>query len=131
MAARACALPANPDGDLALAQRLAERAVQAAPKNVWFLHTLALVHYRSGRWAPALQRLREALSADPRLADDPTWGGRYLNWLLLALAHHRLGEADEAKRRLEQAIPPLVPWIAADDVVEYQLLRREARQVVR
>ncbi|HEV3260898.1 MAG TPA: hypothetical protein VG013_28865, partial [Gemmataceae bacterium] len=31
------------------------------------------------------------------------WPGQVVNWLVLAMAHHRLGHADEARRWLDKA----------------------------
>jgi tetratricopeptide (TPR) repeat protein len=124
LAARASALAADAETDLALALRLAERAVQAE-RNAWYLHTVALVHYRAGRPEQARQLLQESLTAGPK------WTGSTLNWLLLALAHHRLGQTDEARRRLTKALPVAVPAMHAHDALEYQLLRREATAVFR
>ena len=62
-----------------------------------------------------------------------------LNWLVLALVHHQLGHADEARKYLGRATdfmdrrPATRPFTAAQlstDVEEAQLLRREADQLI-
>src|SRR5262249_58150654 len=63
----------------------------------WYLHALALAHYRAGQFEKAVERSQESLRADPR------WGGTPLNWLVLALAHQRLGHDDEAGQWLDKA----------------------------
>ena len=57
------------------------------------LLTRGLLLYREGRYADAIQRLEEAL----RIRDNPR-AGFEKEWASLALAHHRLGHLDEARR---------------------------------
>ena len=87
--------------------------------------TLGAVLYRAGRSDQAIGRLEEALRArgdqgDPR------------DCAFLALAHHRLGHRDEARRwldRLREHRPSGDParfW----DELEIRLLRSEAEAVV-
>jgi hypothetical protein len=61
---------------------------------------------------------------------DPGWEATFLNWPLLAMAHHRLGHGDEARKWIDKAVREtpkdaarLVKWW---DWEEYQLFRREA-----
>ena len=63
---------------------------------------LALVHYRGGRHAEAIRRAEAALKAE--IPDDPWQGTRVVSALVLALAHHRLGQAGEAEAWLDRAI---------------------------
>src|SRR3712207_7156044 len=53
------------------------------------LHALGAALYRAGRYEEAVERLRES--------DEVGWFGP-VNWLVLALAHHRLGQPDEIGR---------------------------------
>jgi tetratricopeptide (TPR) repeat protein len=76
--------------------RWAEQAV-AVEKSAWRLHMLARAHYRAGQFDQAVRRCRESLDV------EPGWPGRILNWLVLALAHQRLGHADEARQWLAKA----------------------------
>ncbi len=69
-------------------------------------------------------------------------GAKALNWLVLAMAQHRLGQATEARTSLEQALqlarqaspdqPPGVEWpdMSPADLLEIELLRREAEALI-
>jgi serine/threonine-protein kinase len=110
--------------DPAEAVRLAERAVKVRPQFGWFRHALALAYLRAGQADRAVREAQEALKV------GPGWHPP-LDWLVLSLAHHRLGQAGEARRWLEQvqqAGPPA--GMVATDAVCYQLLRREAEALV-
>jgi serine/threonine protein kinase/Flp pilus assembly protein TadD len=117
----------------------AERAVAAAPTNAWYLHCLALAHYRAGRYDQAIRRLKESQKV------GPDWGGP-LNPLLLALCHQALkqpAEAQDARRKADEwldkinrdrpkseaDLPP--PGFSLSDWLEYQVLRREAERMFR
>jgi tetratricopeptide (TPR) repeat protein len=84
-----------------------------------FLQTLGAATYRAGRFEEAIGHLNDAMKARPEpggpgLRTDPTAyggvssgpipGGDALDWLFLAMAHHRLGHAEEARKWLEKAI---------------------------
>jgi serine/threonine protein kinase/tetratricopeptide (TPR) repeat protein len=97
LASRTCMLRPAKDPDPKQAMVWAEKAVAAQPKSPWFLHTLALAHYRAGHFEQAVARSQESMKADPK------WGGNILNWLVLALAHERLGRADEARKWIDKA----------------------------
>jgi tetratricopeptide (TPR) repeat protein/tRNA A-37 threonylcarbamoyl transferase component Bud32 len=103
------------------------------PPPAWSLHALGTAYYRAGRPEPAADRLRESLEA------QPDWSGQALSWAFLALAHARLGHAEEARQWREKTDR----WLAQadekigaaagfpDDVYPAdwliaQLLRREA-----
>jgi hypothetical protein len=87
--------------------------------------TLGAALYRAGRPDAAIRRLEEAARArgGVSMADD---------WVFLAMAHHRLGHPDEARRwldRLREHEPSTVParfW----PELEIRLLRSEAEAVV-
>jgi hypothetical protein len=53
------------------------------------------VLYRAGQHQEAISTLNEALDAHGS-------GGTAWDWVFLAMAHHRLGEADEARRWLHK-----------------------------
>ena len=65
-----------------------------------------------------------------------------LNWAVVAMAHSRLGHVAESRKFLEQALelagrarpdqPPGVRWpdMASPDFVEFELLRREAEELI-
>jgi hypothetical protein len=51
--------------DPAAAVHLAEEAVAAMLRCAWYLHTLALAHYRAGRYQRTVERLLESIEVDP------------------------------------------------------------------
>jgi tetratricopeptide (TPR) repeat protein len=98
--------------------------------------TLAAATYRAGRFDEAVNHLAAGITAHGK-------GGDPRDWLLLALAHHRLGHADEARTWLDKA----VRWLdastkdkPADDSfglhidwqtwLALQVLRREAESTM-
>jgi tetratricopeptide (TPR) repeat protein len=97
LVARVCGLRPKSVAEPARSVRLANLAVKADPKAPWYLHALGLAEYRAGRFDRAIQQLQMSMDADPR------WPGQVVNWLVLAMAHHRLGHADEARRWLDKA----------------------------
>ena len=123
-AATTFALAADSGVDHALMIRLAEEAV-AADRGPWSLHVLALAHYRGGEPKLAIEAARQAMQ-------DNTWPGHAVTWLILALAHHQLGNANEAKHWLEKAKRAIPDEVFRDSLhphewLEAQVLLREAR----
>jgi tetratricopeptide (TPR) repeat protein len=131
----------SPHGGIDPAQlvRWAEQAVASQPKCEWFLHALGAAHYRAGDFEQAIRRCRESLQV------APDWGGRMLNWLILALAHQRLGHTKEARLWLNQAIQwrkdhalqgkgkdefLSPPGLHPSDWLEFNVLIREAEALV-
>jgi WD40 repeat protein/tetratricopeptide (TPR) repeat protein/tRNA A-37 threonylcarbamoyl transferase component Bud32 len=95
--ARACTVGPDAGVDPARVVKLAEKGVQAGPQFQPYLNTLGAALYRAGRYEEAIRRLDEALNA-------PAQGGTAWASLFLALAHHRLGHADEARRWRDRAL---------------------------
>jgi Flp pilus assembly protein TadD len=56
------------------------------------LHALGLACYRAGQYEDALRHLHESVT------EHPEWAAQVLNNQVLALAYHRLGKDDEARR---------------------------------
>jgi serine/threonine protein kinase/Flp pilus assembly protein TadD len=128
-AARTCLVPPKGSPDPELAVRWAERVVRIHGKSAWNLHTLGFAHLRARQWKESIRRCRESLEA------QPGWGARMLNWLVLAMAHQRLGQAEEARLWLTLATQwreALADPQAIDltDWLEFQLLLPEARDLV-
>jgi serine/threonine protein kinase/WD40 repeat protein len=88
------ALDAEAKVDPARLLRLAERAAATDPESYVNLRTLGAALLRAGRPEAAVQKLTQAAAVQQ---EAPT------SWLLLALAHQRLGHAEEARGRLRQA----------------------------
>ena len=89
-----------PDGrrdDYLRALRRAEAAVRLAPENGTYLKTLGVALYRVGRYEEALEALRRAIALDTAKRGGPT----PTELAFLAMAHHRLGHAAEARAGLD------------------------------
>jgi tetratricopeptide (TPR) repeat protein len=127
--ARACSLGPDAVPDAA---RLVEMALREEAKESWRITHVALARYRAGQPEQAVQAIKQ------RGAED--WP---VVWPVLALAHSRLGNKDEARQWLDRAeawleevldealarpgVKSPLPWM---DWAEFQVLRREARQAL-
>ncbi len=98
---------------------LAEKAAKSDPKSLRYATGLGTVLYRAGRFEEAIQRLAQT----DGLVKAPAGRGPDASpadaWFFLAMAHHRLGRAEEAKKWLDQGAAwtdkalrerPKVPW---------------------
>ena len=98
-AARTCALIPDALEDYGLAISLARRAIslQAADQSklVW----LGAVLYRAGQFEEALSQLARAEDVPSAGSASPAYRSCFR-----AMAHHRLGQADEAQHWLEQGV---------------------------
>src|SRR5262249_4979590 len=81
------------DPDQAVA--LAKKAVQLGPEVGIFWNTLGVAQDRDGDWKAAVAALDKAV--------ELSRGGDAGNWLFLAMAHWKLGNDDEARKRYKQA----------------------------
>jgi tetratricopeptide (TPR) repeat protein len=128
---------ADPQQAVKLAeQAVADRAAQGRP-TAWYHHTLAVAYLRNGQFAKAVAEAEKSTRFT-------TWDAQVVNWLVLALAHQRLGHADEARQWLQQATqwidqaskglpkeaPFVLPRFTASTQLEIQLLRREAEALI-
>jgi WD40 repeat protein/tetratricopeptide (TPR) repeat protein len=132
---------ADPDRIVSLAENLLAKS----SRDHWHVNQLGAALYRAGRFAEAVTRLTEATE----LSCHPSRTNMLSTWFYLAMAHHRLGHADEARRRLDRAVqgtqealkspaePPgksgnpegVIPpnWIRR---LTLELLRREAGRLI-
>jgi tetratricopeptide (TPR) repeat protein len=105
-------------------------AQTAEHRDPYSLNTLGAALYRAGRFEDAIGKLEEAIQA--RRDEGDTSG-----WLFLALAHQKIGHAQEARawltkaqqlldQILKDAAVPL-PW---DQQLELKLLRAEAEATI-
>ncbi len=78
----------------------ARKALAGVPGHSGILFALAAAHYRAGQFREAIQRAQEALDTKVRMDNDD----RAQDWLVLALAHQRLGETRAARKWLQQAV---------------------------
>jgi WD40 repeat protein len=108
--------------------RLVELAVNSAPDDMKgsYLITLGAALYRAGRFADAVRRLDEGIRYKSGVSEEA-------DWVFLAMAHHRLGHHEEARRwlgRFRDRSPGLAPGYVWGEL-EIWLLRTEAEAVVR
>ena len=97
-----CLLGPEAAEDYAPVVRLAEQAVEADADSEVYLKTLGGILYRAGRFEEAVKRLTEA----DNLIEDPDTESNLspaYTWYFLAMAHHKLGHAEEAKKWLDKA----------------------------
>jgi WD40 repeat protein/tetratricopeptide (TPR) repeat protein/tRNA A-37 threonylcarbamoyl transferase component Bud32 len=111
--------------DPQLPLRFAEIAFRRQPGSVYYLQTLGAALYRAGQWQAAVERLNEAVIRSER-------GQTVESLLFLAMAQHRLGRAQEARKCLDRAIT----WIALtgkaswSDKLAAQRLQKEAEELL-
>jgi tetratricopeptide (TPR) repeat protein len=106
--------------------RLAELAVNGAPEpqHAARLTTLGAALYRARRFAEAVRRLEEGIQKRKGVSSEA-------DWVFLAMADHRLGHHDEARRWLDRFrdpgpnLDPSAFW----GELEIRLLRAEAEAV--
>jgi WD40 repeat protein/tetratricopeptide (TPR) repeat protein len=143
-----CTLTPNSGADPARIVSLAEKALVNSPRDHWHVnpnhgdvHRVGAALYRAGRFEEAVKRLTEATA----LNAHPYRTNMLCTWFFLAMAHHRLGHAEEARRWLEQASratedalkPPEKSSTAAGAIppdwarkLTLQLLRQEAARLL-
>jgi serine/threonine protein kinase/tetratricopeptide (TPR) repeat protein len=120
--------------DLDRPVQLAESALRSAPKKDQYTNTLGAALYRAGRFAEAIQTLQEANTAWE--STKATSSCPAYTWFFLAMAHHQLGHAQEARQWLDKGIGWVdqetrnnaLPW---NRRLTLQLLRREAEAVLK
>jgi WD40 repeat protein/tetratricopeptide (TPR) repeat protein len=122
-----CALGPGATADPGVLVRLAEIALGgAAPSDKPdYLNTLGAALYRAGRYDEAIRRLEEGI----RLRGGESGPE---DWAFLAMAHHRLGHRDGARRWLDRlrAHQPSADPARFWDELQIRVLRSEAEAVV-
>jgi tetratricopeptide (TPR) repeat protein len=121
--------------DLDRAVKMAESALRGDPKSDKYASTVGAVLYRAGRFTEAIQRLQEASTAWDKAATKPATYSPAYAWFFLAMAHHRVNHAEDARKWLEKANQGMdqetknngVPW---NRRLTLQLLRREAEALI-
>jgi tetratricopeptide (TPR) repeat protein len=107
--------------------RLADAALKGFPpqQKALVLNTLGAALYRAGRFEDSIRRLEEGV----RLRNGQS---EPQDWVFLAMAHHRLGHRDEARRWLDrfQNYQPSPDVSQFWTELEIRLLRSEAEAVV-
>jgi WD40 repeat protein/serine/threonine protein kinase len=125
-----CALLSEGVGDWRPVEELAKRAAESKISDGNYLNTYGAVLYRAGRHQEAIQTLTSSIKNNGPEGD-------VTDWIFLAMAHHRLGHADEANKWLAKA----VRWceshrenLAKDDWIrrlEVERLRSEAEKLIK
>ena len=135
--ARAFAIGQIPVVDPALIVHLAQLAVTKNPAG-WKYHVLGLACFRAGDNDSAKVNLEESIG---RPWSTP--GHEALNWLVLSMIYHQLGEFDtatryltDARKQIEELRPeeewPISPFaIETTDWIELQALLREAEALLK
>ena len=106
----------------AMLEKAANQANSAARPAI--LSTMGAVLYRAGRYQESVARMEEAIRAAARPE-------RFEDWVFLAMAHHRLGDATRAKTFLARLMKASLdderdPWQKR----ERELLGLEARALI-
>jgi WD40 repeat protein/tetratricopeptide (TPR) repeat protein/tRNA A-37 threonylcarbamoyl transferase component Bud32 len=130
-----CVLGPDAVSDLGRPIRLAEAALAGRPNAYSHLNTLGAALYRAGRHKEAVRKLAEAILVNGK-------GGTAGDWVFLAMAHYRLGDAREAKEWLAK----MVRWLdgggmarrnpltgrpySIPERLEMEILRREAETLL-
>jgi serine/threonine protein kinase/Flp pilus assembly protein TadD len=120
-----CALDAAAEKEAVQGLVMVEKAQDQAPNNS-YAQTRACLLYRVGRYDDALKQLNELVAQPGRSATA-------YDWLFLALTHHRLGQHEQARNDLDQA----VTWLTANDSLDWQKraelerFRTEAEALIR
>jgi hypothetical protein len=110
---------------------LAERAVTESlnqQQRMISLNTLGVILYRAGRYQEAIDRLDERVAVGEAL-------GAPVDWVFLAMAHHRLGHKAEANRWLDKFRAWKVPDLRSSkdlwNELEILLFAREVEALLR
>ncbi len=123
----ACVLGPDATADPNEPVRIAEIALRgtSAEAKPYYLNTLGATLYRAGRFEDAIRRLDEGIRL--RGGTSLPW-----DWPFLAMAHHRLGHRDLARRWLDRLreYQPSADRSEFWDEWELRLLRTEAEAVV-
>ncbi len=118
-----CILP-NAVKDTKRVVELANKAIALQPKSHAYVNTLGAALYRNGQFADAVKALEQAIALRGEGVPE--------DWLFLAMAQHRLGNAAEARRWLEKSAAALAKeekehsW----DAVVRRLLHQEATEQI-
>jgi tetratricopeptide (TPR) repeat protein len=99
---------------------LAARAVDRAPRSGTYRGTLGLAHYRAGDWKAAIVALDRAAELNG--------GGRAFDWFLLAMAHARCGDQEQARRCYQRATDAMARARPRDAVLD--AIQVEARSLL-
>lgn len=120
-----CKLAPLRDQDIQQVERLARESFAAAPDDVRARHELACILCRAGKFAESLEHQCVVREKSPK----------YSPWLgiWMSMAHLRLGNTEEAKKCLEEAVEASKKQSASWTLLRplaFELLRREAASLL-
>ncbi len=95
-----CALAPKALADLTPAIALAENASQGGPQSAQYAQSLGAILYRAGRFEEAVRKLEEAELLEKKGGSNSA--SAYTEFFM-AMAHHRLHHAAEARKRFDKA----------------------------
>jgi tetratricopeptide (TPR) repeat protein len=115
--------------------RLAEQASRGDPKNASFSRTLGALLYRADRMEEAIQELAKTTKLFEEPGADKVRSSAAYPWFFLAMAHQRLGQAEEGRKCLDEGIKAMEQEIQKKDIrwnrrLTLQLFRREAEALL-
>ena len=123
-----CTYASDAVADLAVPVQMAEKVLAGFPpeQKRLVVNTLGVALYRAGRIDEAIVRLDESVKASGGV-------GLPQDWAFLAMAHHKKGNGDEARRCLEKlrSHKPDEKAGFSTDVVECRMFHREAEALLR
>jgi tetratricopeptide (TPR) repeat protein len=93
---------------------LAAQLVEAAPKDENNWNTLGVAQYYDGQWSAAIESITKSIELEP---PGDAW-----DWLILAMAHWRLGHLDDARSWFARSID----WMATKKAHSRELLQFHA-----
>ena len=132
VAARVCLLGKTDDLTTKLAVKWASMRLYEGGEPL-FLHVMGLAEYRAGEFEKAIKHLEQSNAIN--------WRGREngaedcLNWIILAMCHHRLGNTQKSQECYETAtglVKPATPeegmpaHLAPCDWIAWHILHQEA-----
>jgi WD40 repeat protein/tetratricopeptide (TPR) repeat protein len=134
---RSCNLASEPVVEPDQVVRWAEQVSSSGARR-WDLHLLGTALYRAGRFEEAIKRLGELISSSSGKQETGPAGAQIR--LVLAMAHHRMGDATKARALLDE----VVQWwnnveagktdgavsLPASEWLWLQVLRREAEALI-
>jgi tetratricopeptide (TPR) repeat protein len=103
------------------------RAATRIPREGTFWNTLGVAYYRAGDWKAAVAAFDKSMELRA--------GGDAFDWLFLAMAHAKLGNWDEARKRYDQVLEWLEkngPMLAKNPqrADELRRFRAEAKKLI-
>lgn len=143
----ACVLQEGAFPDPQIPISMAQRTVEDQPTRFYPLNTLGAALYRAGQFRDAVARLNESCAAYKQAAEIaeargyaeaeslPIQDGRPVDWLFLAMAHHRLGNASGAGEFLTKSRSAMESKTVRDPRrtwhrIELELLLAEATALI-